>query len=573
MKQPADDSVLDLAGEAIHREAWDEAYRLLSDADHSRTLDQDALPTLADTAYLAGHPEEAIDAWERVHAAAVRAGEDELGAGAAGQVATLLLYTGLLAPARGWIRRAESLLVDHPDSPVHGQLAVVHAWTAVLAGDLHHALLHARRAVDVGTRLGRSGHPGPWAERRGSDPHPPGAPPGGTCRPGGDGRGSAVRGAGSRHHRNPVLQHGVRVPGAGRVRPSRGMDRRHGPMVPSARDRGLSRACAGSTVRRSSGSAGTGTTPRSRLGRRRRSSAGTRGPMWAGLRRSSGRSDCGWGTSRAPRRPSWRRTSRVGPESRSGPPPAGPGDAAAAAGSIRDSLENQPQIASIEAPPNTDLRRAPLLAAEVLIAVAAGDLGAAREAAEDLNRIATSFGTKALRASAAASMGSCSSRRGGRGGREALPGGDAPVDRGGRSVRVRHARMGLGEAFRAQGTSGRRSSSSTRPTRRSSGSARDSMSAVRRRPPGTPSRPRGRGWRRCSCSPTSSSPRTWSRSSETKRGGISSGGTTTCSPHWLRATEVRSYGPRATGSSSRSTALSPRSPARWPFKGARGASP
>ena len=50
------------------------------------------------------------------------------------------------------------------------------------------------------------------------------------------------------------------------------------------------------------------------------------------------------------------------------------GDVAAAAGSIRDSLENQPQIASLEAPPNTDLRRAPLLAAEVQIAVAAGDL-------------------------------------------------------------------------------------------------------------------------------------------------------------------------------------------------------
>ena len=50
------------------------------------------------------------------------------------------------------------------------------------------------------------------------------------------------------------------------------------------------------------------------------------------------------------------------------------GDVAAAAGSIRDSLENQPQIPSLEAPPNTDLRRAPLLAAEVQIAVAAGDL-------------------------------------------------------------------------------------------------------------------------------------------------------------------------------------------------------
>ena len=48
---------------------------------------------------MTGHPEVAIDAWERVHASTVRAGEDEPGAEAAGQVAALLLYTGLLAPA------------------------------------------------------------------------------------------------------------------------------------------------------------------------------------------------------------------------------------------------------------------------------------------------------------------------------------------------------------------------------------------------------------------------------------------------------------------------------------------
>ena len=184
MRQSADDSVLDRAREAMDRKAWDEAYGLLSEADHSRRLNQDALATLADTAYLAGHPEEAIDAWERVHAAAVRAGDDERGAGAAEQVATLLLYTGLLAPARGWIQRAESLLIDHPDSPVHGQLAVVHAWTAVLAGDLDQALLHARRAVDIGTS---SGTPAIRILGRNAEARIlifQGTSPGGTRRPG-----------------------------------------------------------------------------------------------------------------------------------------------------------------------------------------------------------------------------------------------------------------------------------------------------------------------------------------------------------------------------------------------------
>ena len=79
-------SVLDRAREAIDRKAWDKAYRLLSEADDSDRLEGNALPTLADSAYMTGHPEVAIDAWERVHAAAVGAGEDEPGAEAAGQV-------------------------------------------------------------------------------------------------------------------------------------------------------------------------------------------------------------------------------------------------------------------------------------------------------------------------------------------------------------------------------------------------------------------------------------------------------------------------------------------------------
>ncbi len=156
------------------------------------------------------------------------------------------------------------------------------------------------------------------------------------------------------------------------------------------------------------------------------------------------------------------------------------GDVAAAAGSIRDSLENQPQIASLEAPPNTDLRRAPLLAAEVQIAVAAGDLGTAREAAEDLDRIATSFGTKALKASAATSMGFLLLAEG-----EAVEAarrfqeGMHLWTEVGAPYECAQARMGLAMPSVRTGTSGRRSSSSTRPTRRLSGLAQQTDSAPR----------------------------------------------------------------------------------------------
>ena len=75
---------------------------------------------------MAGDPEDAIEAWERVHAAAVGAGEDERAADAAEQVATLLLYTGLLSPRGGGSGGPRSMLLEHPDSPVHGGLAIVH---------------------------------------------------------------------------------------------------------------------------------------------------------------------------------------------------------------------------------------------------------------------------------------------------------------------------------------------------------------------------------------------------------------------------------------------------------------
>ncbi|MGI8633091.1 MAG: hypothetical protein ACR2NA_11210 [Solirubrobacterales bacterium] len=63
------------------------------------------------------------------------------------------------------------------------------------------------------------------------------------------------------------------------------------------------------------------------------------------------------------------------------------------------------RVPSKERPPNNDLQRAPLLAAQVEIGVAAGDLERARAAADELDLIAAQFESKALVASAAAAQG------------------------------------------------------------------------------------------------------------------------------------------------------------------------
>ena len=81
------------------------------------------------------------------------------------------------------------------------------------------------------------------------------------------------------------------------------------------------------------------------------------------------------------------------------------GDVALAAASIRQALDHPLTVPSKELPPNTDLRRAPLLAVRVEIAVADGDLAGARGAADELAGVAAAFQSRALAASAAMADG------------------------------------------------------------------------------------------------------------------------------------------------------------------------
>jgi len=81
------------------------------------------------------------------------------------------------------------------------------------------------------------------------------------------------------------------------------------------------------------------------------------------------------------------------------------GDLSTAAASIRAALERPLRVPSKERPPNTDLQRAPLLDAQVQIEIAAGDIGRARSAADELELVASRFENKALTASAALARG------------------------------------------------------------------------------------------------------------------------------------------------------------------------
>ena len=379
---------------------WERAFELLQRADDRHPLTGPDLALFADVAYAAGRLDVTIRTWERAYTEGCRAGDRLVAAGAATRVAMHLLFdTGLMAPVRGWARRAEALLDERTGAPVHAWLAVVRAYERLLSGDFDAAGDWARRAIDAGDAVDPSAAAlGRLAEAR-------------ILILKGEVREGLER-----------LEHAGVATVSGELDPlttgivycelvcalqslaqydlaeewTRAMERwRHGHAVGSIHgrcrvhraeilrlrgatkeaEREAIRACdeLRPYLRRELG------WPLTELGRIRLRIGDLDGAEQAFLQAHQ----LGWD-----------------------PQPGlallylARGDVARAAASIRDALEHPAPIPSKELPPNSDLRRAPLLQAQVEIALAAGDLGRARTAADELAGIADAFGSNALVAGA-----------------------------------------------------------------------------------------------------------------------------------------------------------------------------
>ena len=145
------EAVVQSGRDAAARGDWQAAFDLLMKADTGGFAGPAELPLLGEVAYAAGHLDVAIEAWERAHAACVQAGDHVAAAAAAVRVAMHLLFdTTLMAPVRGWLARAEQLLDGQDENPAHAWLAAIRAYERMLTGDLAGARPWARRAIDVG---------------------------------------------------------------------------------------------------------------------------------------------------------------------------------------------------------------------------------------------------------------------------------------------------------------------------------------------------------------------------------------------------------------------------------------
>ena len=405
MRDATEGSAPERASRAVAAGDWQTAYELLMKADANAPLLPSELTLLASVAYAAGHFDVTIDAWERAYRVSAQAGDDAAAAGAAVRMAMHLLFdTALLAPVRGWLTRAERHLTAGEETPVHAWFAVVRNYERLLSGDFVSARQWARRAVEIGeacdaaaAAIGRvaearslilqgdvtegltllneaavamlAGEIDPlstgvvycelvcafqalgqydlaeeWTEAM--DRWRKGKPVGsihGRCR----------------IHRAEIL----RLRGAG-----------------AEAEREILTACEELRpyLRREFG------WPLTELGRIRLRKGDIDGAEEAFVAAHQ----AGWD-----------------------PQPGlalihlARGDVARAVDSIRDALDHPSTVPSKEWPPNSELRRAPLLEAQVEIEVAAGNVDRARSAADELERVAVLFQSKALAASAALARG------------------------------------------------------------------------------------------------------------------------------------------------------------------------
>src|SRR5215210_161190 len=393
------------AREAAARGDWEEAYEVLVKADADGLAGPGDLALLGEVAYAAGHLDVTIEAWERAHALAAQAGDAVAAAGAAVRVAMhLLLDTALMAPVRGWLGRAERLLQGQEETPAHAWLAAVRAYERMLTGDLQGARQWSERAIAMGSGCDAA-----------------------ACAVG------QVAAARLRILDGDVAEGLALLDEVGVAAVSGDLDALSTGLVycelvcalqglaqydvAEEWTEAMERWCRTNAIGSLHGRC---RVHRAEILRLRGACDEAEQEALVACEQLSPylRREMGWPLSELGRirlrkgdidgaEEALLAAHRVGWEPQPGLALVrlARGESAAASAAIRDALERPSRVPSKELPPNTALQRAPLLDAQVEIEIAGGDLGRAHAAADELERVAARFQSKALIAGATLARG------------------------------------------------------------------------------------------------------------------------------------------------------------------------
>jgi len=138
---------------ALARHDWPAVYALLTAAEAPEPDDAAALEALADAAWWLSKLDECIAARERAYSRFDADGDARGAARMAIHLYSNQTFKGRSAVAGGWLQRARRLLDGLPESIEHGTLLIHEAEVANSVGDLELALEKAERAVEIGRRL------------------------------------------------------------------------------------------------------------------------------------------------------------------------------------------------------------------------------------------------------------------------------------------------------------------------------------------------------------------------------------------------------------------------------------
>jgi len=148
------DEGIDRGRDAFDRQAWGHAYRELSAAADDEPLEVDDLERLAAAAFLVGRSAESSDVWQRAHQRCAAIGEVARAARCAFWLAFMLLNNGETARGGGWVDRAQRLLDDRNlDCVEQGYLRYAGALRSVLSGDVDTAHAGFGYAAKAGRRF------------------------------------------------------------------------------------------------------------------------------------------------------------------------------------------------------------------------------------------------------------------------------------------------------------------------------------------------------------------------------------------------------------------------------------
>jgi len=124
------------ARDAFDRHAWSEAYVGLAAADGRTALASEDLERLAISAQLSGRPDQTIPAGARAHLEAIREGDVERGVRCAISLGLVSMQRGDMAQAGGWLARAARLIEETGyDGVERGRLLIPQGLRSLMSGE------------------------------------------------------------------------------------------------------------------------------------------------------------------------------------------------------------------------------------------------------------------------------------------------------------------------------------------------------------------------------------------------------------------------------------------------------